>query len=155
MPLDCSADLLIFSFDSCPTYRCTPVNRAALSSCMDPKRQTSQLVNRVISSVDFVSQTFCERASTSIKNPARALRIKRVGYHCKPLGLLWLWIFGLGETYFCPQCSAKVGPIEADPPRRRRVARTTSPTATEPLLFEVLDECKSEISVELCIYGAG
>ena len=78
-PLDCSADLLIFSFDSCSTYRCTPVNRAALSSCMDPKRQTSQLVNRVISSVNFVSQTFCERASTSIKNKESRLPLQTPG----------------------------------------------------------------------------
>ena len=30
-----------------------------------------------------------------------------------------------------------------------------STTATEPLLFEVLDEGKKEISVELCVLGAG
>jgi hypothetical protein len=31
----------------------------------------------------------------------------------------------------------------------------TSTTATEPLLFEVLDERQSEIWFELCVYGAG
>ena len=71
---------------------------------------------------------------------------KRIAYQCKPLSLLLLCDFRVRRNLFFPPVFSKRrthrgGTLLV----KRRVATTTSTTATEPLLFEVLDEGKNEI----------
>ena len=55
-------------------------------------------------------------------------------------------IFGCGETYCLPRCSADLEPFEADS-LKKEASGSTSTTGTEPLLFEILDERQTAILV--------
>ena len=53
-------------------------------------------------------------------------------------------IFGSGETYCFPRGSAVLEPFEADS-LPKEASGSTSTTAIEPLLFEILGERQTEI----------
>ena len=55
-------------------------------------------------------------------------------------------IFVFFETYFCPQGSAKAGPVEDDPLERRGMAASRSAATPRRYLSKVFDNAKSRVS---------